>query len=129
MCQMHPNSDIQLWNYFLTINSDSTHQKWMKFAFIVTCSIFLQSYWVSDIVGCLWSGLSIFFQILLNLLWYVLWYPLYYILIPVNCQLSDWGPCICNEAIKTRNVTIPAKNGGNCSQLIESCDLRPCRKY
>ena len=24
----------------------STHQKWMKFAFIVTCSIFLQSYWV-----------------------------------------------------------------------------------
>ena len=32
----------------MTINSDSTHQKWMKFAFIVTCSIFLQSYWVSD---------------------------------------------------------------------------------
>ena len=45
---MHPNSDVQLWNWFLTINSDSTHQKWMKFAFIVTGSIFLQSYWVSD---------------------------------------------------------------------------------
>ena len=48
MCQMHPNSDVQLWNWFLTTNSDSTHQKWMKFAFIDTCSIFLQSYWVSD---------------------------------------------------------------------------------
>ena len=32
----------------MTVNSDSTHQKWMKFAFIVTGSIFLQSYWVSD---------------------------------------------------------------------------------
>ena len=32
MCQMHPNSNVQLWNWFLTINSDSTHQKWMKFA-------------------------------------------------------------------------------------------------
>ena len=40
MCQMHPNSDIQLWNLFLTINSDSTHQKGMKFAFIVTGSTF-----------------------------------------------------------------------------------------
>ena len=50
MCQMHSNSDVQLWNLFLTINSDSTHQKWMKFAFIVTCSNFLQLYWVSDIV-------------------------------------------------------------------------------
>ena len=47
-CQMHPNSDVQLWNWFLTINSDSTHQKWMKFVFIVTGSIFLQSYWVLD---------------------------------------------------------------------------------
>ena len=44
-CQMHPNYDVQLWNWFLTINSDSTHQKWMKFASIVTGSIFL---WVSD---------------------------------------------------------------------------------
>ena len=35
MCHMHPNSDDQLWNSFLTINSDSTHKKWMKFAFIV----------------------------------------------------------------------------------------------
>ena len=51
MCQMHPNSDVQLWNQFLIINSDSTHQKWMKFAFIVTGSIFLQSYWVSDNVN------------------------------------------------------------------------------
>ena len=38
MCQMHPNSDVELWNQFLIINSDSTHQKWIKFAFIVTCS-------------------------------------------------------------------------------------------
>ena len=45
---MHANSGVQLWNRFLTINSDSTHQKWMKFAFIVTGSSFLQSYWVSD---------------------------------------------------------------------------------
>ena len=37
---------------FLTINSDSTHQKWMKFAFTVTCSIFLHSCWVSDNVNC-----------------------------------------------------------------------------
>ena len=48
----------------------------------------------------------------------------------VECQLSDCGPCnaTCGEgAIKTRNITIPAKNGGNCSQkLVESCDLRPC---
>ena len=26
-CQMHPNSDVQLLNSFLTINSDSIHQK------------------------------------------------------------------------------------------------------
>ena len=26
MCQMHPNSDVQLWNQFLIIDSDSTHQ-------------------------------------------------------------------------------------------------------
>jgi len=47
-----------------------------------------------------------------------------------ECQLSDWGSCnaTCGEgAIKTRNVTIPAKNGGNCSQkLVESCNLQPC---
>ena len=45
MCQMHPNSDVQLWNQFLTINSDSTvtHQKLMKFVLIVT-AIFLQLY-------------------------------------------------------------------------------------
>ena len=48
MCQMHPNTDVQLWNQFLIINSDSTHQKLMRFAFIVTGSIFLQWYWVSD---------------------------------------------------------------------------------
>ena len=48
MCQMHPNSDVQLCKYFLTINSDSSHQKWMKFAFIVTGSIFLQWYRVLD---------------------------------------------------------------------------------
>ena len=51
--QMHPNSDVQLWNWFLTINSDSTHQKWMKFASIVTGSIFLQSHQVSE----LWRNL------------------------------------------------------------------------
>ena len=51
MCQMHPNTDVQLWNQFLIINSDSTHQKLMKFAFIVTGSIFLQWYRVSDRVG------------------------------------------------------------------------------
>jgi len=48
----------------------------------------------------------------------------------VDCQLSDWGQCnaTCGEgAIKTRNVTIPAQNGGNCSQkLVESCNLQPC---
>ena len=56
MCPMHANYDVQLWNQFLTINSDSTHQKWMKFAFIVTGSIFLQSYWVSDNVRKLVGG-------------------------------------------------------------------------
>ena len=35
----------------MTINSDSTHQKGMKFAFIVTGSIFLQLYCVSDNVA------------------------------------------------------------------------------
>ena len=35
----------------MTINSDSTHQKWINFAFIVTGSIFLQSYCVSDNVS------------------------------------------------------------------------------
>ena len=62
MCQMHRKSDVQLWNWFLTINSDSTHQEWMNFVFIVTGSIFLHSYWVSDIVdfksssGLLWRS-------------------------------------------------------------------------
>ena len=56
MCQMHPNSDVQLWNLFLTMNSDSTHEKWIKFAFMVTGSIFLQSYWVSDNVMAVYIG-------------------------------------------------------------------------
>ena len=32
----------------MTIDSGSTHQEWMNFAFIVTGSIFLHSYWVLD---------------------------------------------------------------------------------
>ena len=47
MCQMYPNTDVQLWNQILIINSDSTHQKLMKFAFIVTGSFFLQWHWGS----------------------------------------------------------------------------------
>ena len=70
MCQMHPNSDVQLWNLFLTINSDFTHQKWMKFAFIVTGSIFLQSYWVLDNVKrndhMLKKKLGVIYEVLAN---------------------------------------------------------------
>ena len=48
----------------------------------------------------------------------------------MDCQLSNWEQCnaTCGGgAIKTRNVTVPAKNGGNCSQkLIESCNLQTC---
>ena len=45
---MRANFDVQLWSWFLVINSYSTLQVCMKFACIVTDSIFLQSYWVSD---------------------------------------------------------------------------------
>ena len=65
-CQMHPNSDVQLWNWFLTINSDSTHQKWMEFVFIVTCSIFLQSYWVPDNVILIFSNVVYYLQSVLS---------------------------------------------------------------
>ena len=42
-CQIHANSDVQgKINFFIT-NSDSTLHKYMKFAFIVTCSVFLDS--------------------------------------------------------------------------------------
>ena len=52
------------------------------------------------------------------------------ILLAVNCQMSEWGPCnaTCGEgAIKTRNITIPAKNGGiECQHVTEFCHLQPC---
>ena len=54
---MQPNSYVQLWNYFWP-----WIQKWMKFAFIVNGSIFLQSYWVSDNVATLWQELGGFWQ-------------------------------------------------------------------
>ena len=45
----------------MTVNSDSTRQKWMKFAFTVTGSIFLQSYWVLDNVASHWLCLNIIY--------------------------------------------------------------------
>ena len=45
---MHANFDFQLWNWFLVINSYSTVQVCMKFAYIVTGLVFLLSYWISD---------------------------------------------------------------------------------
>ena len=58
MCKMYPNSE--LWNWFLIRNSDSTHQKCMKFASIVTGSI--QSYdefwteWVCMFFSLVWGN-------------------------------------------------------------------------
>ena len=50
----------------MTINSDSTDQKYIKFAFIVTCSIFLQSYWISDDVILIFSNLVYYLQSVLS---------------------------------------------------------------
>ena len=40
--------------------------KWMKFVFIVTCSIFLQSYWISDDVILIFSNLVYYLQSVLS---------------------------------------------------------------
>ena len=45
---MCANFDVQLWNWFLVMNSYSTLQVCMKFAYIVTGLVFLLSYWISD---------------------------------------------------------------------------------
>jgi len=48
----------------------------------------------------------------------------------VHCELSQWGDCdaTCGEGIRSRNITIPAKHGGNeCSEeLTQPCNLKPC---
>ena len=50
---MRANFDVQLWNWFLVMNSCSTLQIYMKFTYIVTGLVFLLSYWISDNVSCL----------------------------------------------------------------------------
>ena len=40
--------NVQLWNWFLVMNSYSTLQVCMKFAYTVTGLVFLLSYWISD---------------------------------------------------------------------------------
>ena len=71
MCQMHANFDVQLWNWFLVMNSYSTLQVCMKFAYIVTGLVFLLSYWISDnvtvVVFCSW--VSFFFSDKLLFFW------------------------------------------------------------
>ena len=47
-CQIHAKTDIQGKFEFFITNSDSTLQVCMKFAFIVTCSVFLDSEWITD---------------------------------------------------------------------------------
>ena len=55
---------------------------------------------------------------------------LFYVLLPVHCVLSQWGDCdvTCGEGIRSRNITIPAKHGGNeCSEeLTQPCNLKSC---
>ena len=48
--------DVQLWNWFLVMNSYSTLQVCMKFAYIVTGLVFLLSYWILDNLIYLFSG-------------------------------------------------------------------------
>ena len=60
----------------MTINSDSAHQKWMKFAYIVTGSIFLQSYWVLNNIT----------HDVRQVTWFITW------LILTN---SNWKPPLC----------------------------------
>ena len=52
------------------------------------------------------------------------------ILLSVHCELSQWTGCnaTCGEGIKSRNIVIPAKHGGNeCSEeLTQPCNLKPC---
>ena len=47
-CQIHANSDVQGKIEFFITNSDSTLQVCMEFAFIVTCSVFLDSEWITN---------------------------------------------------------------------------------
>ena len=44
-------TDVQGEIKFLITNSDSTLQIYMKFAFIVTCLVFLDSEWITDNVS------------------------------------------------------------------------------
>ena len=55
---MCANFDVQLWKWFLVMNSYSTLQLCMKFAYIVTGLVFLVSYWILDNVSCKWAILS-----------------------------------------------------------------------
>ena len=56
-CQIHANSDVKGKIEFFITNSDSTLQIYMKFAFIVTCSVFLDSEWITDNVRLVWQNI------------------------------------------------------------------------
>ena len=67
---MCANFDVQLWNWFLMINSYSTLQVCMKFAYTITGLVFLLSYWISDIVRYICKSLICIylFSVTLNLI-------------------------------------------------------------
>ena len=51
MCQMHANFEVQLWVWFLWwIHILHFNKVCVKFPYIVTSSVFLLSYWLSDSV-------------------------------------------------------------------------------
>ena len=51
-------------------------------------------------------------------------------MIAVDCKMSQWSNCTdtCGTGSRNRSVLIEAELGGQpCGQLLEACNLDPCK--